>query len=146
MPFSRRHCGEEGEQNRQSSSGNGMISEPHLISMHHQPLAHSASRTSKLVEHLHSVFVSTYPVLFLGTPHAGSSRAGLAATIRRLIDAVVPSRTWDTDGQLVEALREGSETLQFITDMFVPLMKNFGVYFPFLESKKRRILVPPKTV
>lgn len=100
-----------------------------------QALAYSASRTSKLVQHLHSIFVSTYAVLFLGTPHNGSSKASLASTGRRLIDALVPSKVWDTSGQLLDALQEGSETLQNITDMFVPLMKNFRVHF-FWEQVK----------
>lgn len=100
-----------------------------------QALAYSASRTSKLVEHLHSIFVSTYAVLFLGTPHNGSSKANLASIGRRMIDALVPSKVWDTEGQLLDALREGSETLQNITDMFAPLMKNFRIYF-FWEQEK----------
>jgi len=88
-----------------------------------------------LVQHLHSIFVSTYAVLFLGTPHNGSSKASLVSIGRRMIDALVPSKVWDTDGQLLDALQEGSETLQNITDMFVPLMKNFRIHF-FWEQEK----------
>lgn len=100
-----------------------------------QALAYSASRTSKLVQHLHSIFVSTYAVLFLGTPHNGSSIANLASSGRRMIDAFVPSKIWDTEGQLLDALKAGSETLQNVTDMFAPLMKNFRIYF-FWEQEK----------
>lgn len=52
-----------------------------------------------------------------------------------MIDALVPSAVWDTEGQLLDALREGSETLQNITDMFAPLMRNFRIYF-FWEQEK----------
>ena len=52
-----------------------------------------------------------------------------------MIDALVPSKVCDTDGQLLDALKEGSEVLQNITDMFVPLMKNFRIYF-FWEQEK----------
>ena len=100
-----------------------------------QALVYSASRTSKLVQHLHSIFVSTHAVLFLGTPHTGSSKTNLASISRLIIDALVPSKIWDTEGQLLDALREGSETLQNITDMFAPLMKNFRIYF-FWEQEK----------
>ncbi|MCJ1443755.1 MAG: hypothetical protein MMC23_004255 [Stictis urceolatum] len=48
---------------------------------------------------------------------------------------MLPSRAIDTSGELLDALQEGSETLQNITDMFVPLMKNFHVYF-FWEQEK----------
>jgi protein SERAC1 len=52
-----------------------------------------------------------------------------------MIDALVPSKVWDTEGQLLDVLREGSETLQNITDMFAPLIKNFCIYF-FWEQEK----------
>ena len=98
-------------------------------------LANSASRTSKSVQHLHSIYVSTFAVLFLGTPHDGSSKAKLASTGRRMIGALIPSKVVDTEGQLLDALQEGSEILQNITDMFVPLMKNFHIFF-FWEQEK----------
>jgi len=98
-------------------------------------LAYSASRTSKSVQHLHSIFISTYGVLFFGTPHNGSSKASLASVGRRMIDALVPSKVCDTDGQLLDALKEGSEILQNITDMFAPLMRHFQIYF-FWEQVK----------
>ncbi|OAL44043.1 ribonuclease-like protein p/mrp subunit [Pyrenochaeta sp. DS3sAY3a] len=98
-------------------------------------LAYSASRTSELVQHLHSIFVSTYGILFMGTPHNGSNKAVLASIGSRMINALAPSKVVDTESQLADALREGSEVLQNITDMFVPLMKNFRIYF-FWEQEK----------
>ncbi|KAF2647563.1 ribonuclease-like protein p/mrp subunit [Lophiostoma macrostomum CBS 122681] len=101
-------------------------------------LAYSASRTSKLVQHLYSIFVSTYGILFLGTPHNGSNKAALASIGSRMINALAPSRVVDTDSQLADALAEGSEVLQNITDMFAPLMKNFRIYF-FWEQEKMNL-------
>lgn len=98
-------------------------------------LAYSASRTSKLIAHLHSIYVSTFAILFLGTPHDGSNKAKLASTSRRMVGALVPSKIVDTEGQLLDALQEGSEVLQNITDMFVPLMKDFHIFF-FWEQEK----------
>ena len=126
MPFIGRHSCQE------STSS---VLHLHLDNDQAQAIAYSASRTSKLVQHLHSIFVSTYAILFLGTPHNGSSKASLVSTGRRMIDALVPSKVWDTSGQLLDALQEGSETLQNITDMFTPLMKNFRVHF-FWEQEK----------
>ena len=100
-----------------------------------QALAYSASRTSKSIQHLHSIYVSTFGLLFLGTPHDGSAKARLAAASRRMIGAMVPAKVLDTEGQLLDALREGSETLQNVTDAFVPLMKQFRVFF-FWEQVK----------
>ena len=79
--------------------------------------------------------MSTYGILFLGTPHNGSSKASLASIGSRMISALTPSQIVDTDSQLADGLREGSEVLQNITDMFAPLMKNFRVYF-FWEQEK----------
>jgi len=43
-----------------------------------------------------------------------------------MIDALVPSKTLDTDGQLLDALHEGSEVLQNITDMFRAVDEEFS--------------------
>jgi hypothetical protein len=105
-----------------------------------QALAYSASRTSKNIEHLHSIFVSTYAVLFLGTPHNGSGKAKLAMMGQRMLDALVPSKICETEAQLLKTLEEGSETLQNITDQFAPLMKYFCIYF-FWEQEKTDLKV-----
>ncbi|KAF6228261.1 hypothetical protein HO133_007991 [Letharia lupina] len=98
-------------------------------------IAYSASRTSKSIQHVHSIYVSTFGILFLGTPHDGGNKAKLASTSRRMIGALVPSKILDTEGQLLDAVQEGSEVLQNITDMFVPLMKDFHIFF-FWEQEK----------
>ncbi|KAF1843675.1 ribonuclease-like protein p/mrp subunit [Cucurbitaria berberidis CBS 394.84] len=104
-------------------------------------LAYSLSRTSKLVYYLHSIFVFIYGILFLGTLHNGSSKAGLA-----LFSLIEPRNTdhhpyiiiVNTDSQLADALHQGLEVLQNITDMFAPLMKNFRIYF-FWEQEKTNL-------
>jgi protein SERAC1 len=74
-------------------------------------------------------------VIFLGTPHNGSNKAQFAGIGQRMLNAFAPSIIWDTDRQLLDALQEGSETLQNITDQFAPLMKQFNIYF-FWEQEK----------
>ncbi len=100
-----------------------------------QAIILSHSRTSKSIEDLHSIYVSTWGLLFLGTPHDGSDKVVLASYIRLLLQKMTPSKICDTNGQLLEALRPGSEALRNITDMFVPLMKRFRIYF-FWEQEK----------
>lgn len=58
-----------------------------------------------------------------------------------MIGALVPSKVWDSEGQLLDALEEGSKVLQNITDMFAPLMKNFRL---LLGNKKKPISDQPK--
>ena len=97
---------------------------------------YSANRTGKPIQHVHSIYVSTFAILFLGTPHdGGTNKVKLASATRRMIGAVVSSKIVDTDGQLLDALGRGSEALQNITDLFVPLMKHFRVFF-FWEQEK----------
>ena len=55
-----------------------------------------------------------------------------------MISAFAPSKVVDSESQLADALHEGSEVLQNITDMFAPLMKNFRVYF-FWEQEKTNL-------
>jgi hypothetical protein len=91
-------------------------------------MAYSPSRTSKSIQHVHSIYVSTFGILFLGTPHDDGNKAQLASVSRRMIGTLVPSKVVDTEGQLLDAMQEGSEVLQNITDMFVPLMKDFHIF------------------
>ena len=112
---------------RETSKMNRVIQKPKVDCL--LALAYSASRTSKSIQHMHSIYVSTFGIQFLGTPHDGSNKAQLASISRRMIGALVPSKVVDTEGQLLNALQEGSEVLQNITDMFVPLMKNFHIFF-----------------
>ncbi|KAK0624326.1 ribonuclease-like protein p/mrp subunit [Immersiella caudata] len=98
-------------------------------------LVYSASRTAQRIEHLRSIFVSTYGILFLATPHDGTDKAKVASFARKLVDSCMPNKLVDTSPQLVEALATGSEVLQEITDNFTPLMKRFCLYF-FWEQNK----------
>ncbi|KAI1362244.1 ribonuclease-like protein p/mrp subunit [Xylaria arbuscula] len=101
-------------------------------------LVYSASRTSSHINHLRSIYVSTYGILFFGTPQQGSRKANLLTSAQRIVDILLPSRIVDTEAQLLDALREGSEVLQEITDNFVPLMKDIRIYF-FWEQEKTNL-------
>jgi hypothetical protein len=90
---------------------------------------------SHKIEHLHSIHVSTYGILFFGTPHQGSDKTTLATFAQRVVDVVMPSRLVDTDAQLLDALKMGSEVLQDITDSFTPLTKRYRIYY-FWEQEK----------
>ncbi|TRX98049.1 hypothetical protein FHL15_001259 [Xylaria flabelliformis] len=57
-----------------------------------QALVYSASRTGRHINHLHSIYVSTYGILFFGTPHQGSGTANLATFAQRIVDVLLPSK------------------------------------------------------
>lgn len=86
-------------------------------------LAHAFSRTSNKVDHLYSIFVSTYGILFLGTPHHGIENTSWQLMVQNPSgDAGIPT-------ELQAAIAKDSETLQNITDEFAPLAKRFHLYF-----------------
>jgi len=88
-------------------------------------LAYSASRVSKKVEHLYSIFVSTYGILFFGTPHDAS------LSPQKISNA---PDSENSENQFAMAASTDPETLQNITDQFAPLIKQFHIHF-FWEQR-----------
>lgn len=88
-------------------------------------LIYSAWRVSKKVEHLYSIFVSTYGIVFFGTPHDGSPSHWTV---------LGPSGSQMPLDVASAAAKEESEALQNISDQFAPLVKQFHIYF-FWEEK-----------
>ena len=95
-------------------------------------LAYSYSRTSKNVEHVYSIFVSTYAVLFFGTPHLGTDTSWLAMAEGG--DSPVVARPSERS-QLLSTMQKDSETLDAITDQFATLMKYFRIFYFWEEVR-----------
>ncbi|KAF7593472.1 hypothetical protein BBP40_011478 [Aspergillus hancockii] len=100
-------------------------------------LAFSSRQTSYKNSRLHSIYTCTYGTIFFGTPHSGSSKAGPLDTAQKLASLVVPKRAALFESSLLQALREGSETLQNITDEFLPLMARFRMFFLWEQLRTR---------
>lgn len=86
-------------------------------------LAHSATQTSKNVDHKYSIYISTYGILFMGTPHSGIEDATWQTIAQ---EAII---TGGTPSEMLKDLTKKSEILHDITDQFAPLVKQFHVYF-----------------
>ncbi|KAJ5827060.1 hypothetical protein N7447_003823 [Penicillium robsamsonii] len=97
-------------------------------------LIYSRSLSSEKTEHLRSVYVSTFGILFLGTPHNGSDIAKWGLLLQNICNAVLPKRFIESSPQLVKALRTNNETLQHINSLFVDIMGRFHIYF-FHETR-----------
>ena len=82
-------------------------------------LAFSATQVSKKVTHNYSIYISTFGLLFFGTPHNGLE----SAFIRSITGA-----QYDTDDFELAMMRQ-YEVLQNIADLFAPLAKQFRIYF-----------------
>ncbi|KAL4969522.1 LipA and NB-ARC domain protein [Aspergillus stella-maris] len=92
-------------------------------------LIYSRSLSNEKVEHLRSIYVSTYGILFLGTPHNGSEVAKWGLLLQNICAAVLPRKIMDSSPDLVKALRTNNETLQNINSLFTDMMPRFHVYF-----------------
>ncbi|CAG7985244.1 unnamed protein product [Penicillium salamii] len=97
-------------------------------------LIYSRSLSNEKTEHLRSVYVSTFGILFLGTPHNGSDIAKWGLLLNNICNAVLPKKFLETSPQLVKTLRANNETLQHINSLFVDIMGRFHIYF-FHETR-----------
>jgi hypothetical protein len=90
-------------------------------------LAYSSTRTSSNVEHLHSIFTSTFAILFFGTPHYGADKTNWLGPTNA--GPLKQSTESQRESRLLSVVEKDSETLQMITDQFAPLMKQFHIFF-----------------
>ncbi|OAX78989.1 hypothetical protein ACJ72_06697 [Emergomyces africanus] len=84
-------------------------------------------------QHIRSTYISTYAILFMGTPHNGSDLANLGSVIQTLFN-LVPKKLFDTTPSLLKTLRPDNEILQNVNRQFSDIMGRFRIYF-FHESK-----------
>jgi hypothetical protein len=75
-----------------------------------------------------SVFVSTYGIIFLGTPHTGSDAAAWGRWLQGMSDAVVPRRFFESESVLLRTLKNDSEILQEINSHFLDVYQRFRIH------------------
>ncbi|CAK7197800.1 hypothetical protein SEUCBS139899_000449 [Sporothrix eucalyptigena] len=73
-----------------------------------------------------SVYVSTYGIIFLGTPHTGS---GLAfwGRIFQGMSAAAPKKLFDSEPILIKSLKRNNERLQEINNHFLDVYQRFRI-------------------
>lgn len=101
-------------------------------------LIYSRSLLSEKTEHLRSVYVSTFGILFLGTPHNGSDMAKWGLLLHNICSAVLPKKFMESSPQLIQTLRTNNETLQHINSLFADIMGRFHIYL-FHETRSMDI-------
>lgn len=101
-------------------------------------LVHSASRTSQFTSHLNAIYVSTFAILFFGTPHDHIDVG------KWLPSGSSPSIANPTGGdrhmaEVCTDLPLTVHTLEVITNQFAPLMTKVHMYL-FWEGLKTELL------
>ena len=93
-------------------------------------LSHSSTSKNRQVRHRRSIYVSTYAILFFGTPHHGFNIPIVSAGLQKL-GRTNRSRLFEAS----PAFGKRSGILQDIEDQFAPLVSRFSIYC-FWESLK----------
>ncbi|KAK4098094.1 hypothetical protein N658DRAFT_488741 [Parathielavia hyrcaniae] len=87
------------------------------------------------LEDLRSVYVSTYGIIFLGTPHTGAGAAAWGGVIQRMADALVPRKLFETESVLLKSLKKDNETLQQINNHFLDVYRDFKIHMAHENQK-----------
>lgn len=103
-----------------------MLSKACHSDKHTQALIHSdKSRRGALEEH-HSIKVSTYGIVFMGTPHQGANGVQLGRLLVNVASIFVPA-----DDRILKHLERDSEWLQKQLDDYGPISGDFVTKFAY---------------
>ncbi|CAK7228384.1 hypothetical protein SCUCBS95973_006863 [Sporothrix curviconia] len=80
------------------------------------------------VEHeaFRSIYVSTYGIIFLGTPHTGSGLAFWGRVLQGM-SALAPKKLFDSESILIKSLKQDNERLQEINTHFLDIYQRFRI-------------------
>ncbi|RAL15417.1 LipA and NB-ARC domain protein [Aspergillus homomorphus CBS 101889] len=92
-------------------------------------MIHCRSVDNEKIQHIRSIYISTYGILFLGTPHNGSDVAKWGALLQNICSVVMPKKFMESSPHLVKALKTNNETLQNINSLFADMTSRFHLYF-----------------
>lgn len=86
-------------------------------------------------EDFRSVFVSTYGIVFLGTPHTGSGLASWARILQKMSDSVVTRPFFRSESILLKTLKKDNERLQEINSHFLDIYQRFMIHMVHENQK-----------
>jgi hypothetical protein len=92
-------------------------------------LIYSSEVRGNHTEHLRSVYVSTYGILFLGTPHMGADLVTWGSRLGRISGTTISRSGLHGLLQHVEHTWIDCETVQNIDRQFIQLIHRYHVYF-----------------
>ncbi|ATY66488.1 and NB-ARC domain [Cordyceps militaris] len=75
-----------------------------------------------------AVYVSTYGIVFLGTPHTGAGAATWGCALQAMSDAVLPRKLFESESVLLKTLKKDNETLANINSHFLDIYQRFRIH------------------
>ncbi|KAJ4141129.1 hypothetical protein NW768_000336 [Fusarium equiseti] len=87
------------------------------------------------LQDLRSIFVSTFGLIFLGTPHIGSDAASWALILQAIVDTVIPKTIFHSEPILLRTLKKDNETLADINNQFLNIYQRFEVHMVHENQK-----------
>jgi hypothetical protein len=100
-----------------------------------QALIHSDSARPGALEHHRSIKLSTYGIIFMGTPHQGGSGVALGRLLANIASVFVPA-----DDRLLRHLERDSEWLQQQLGQYGPISSEFVTKFAYEEYRTPTVL------
>ena len=91
--------------------------------------------TSKNADDNRSIYVSTYGIIFLGTPHNGADAAKWGLILQGMVGALVPKKIMESESQMVKTLQKNNETLQNINLHFLDIYQRFKICMVHEQEK-----------
>lgn len=114
-------------------------------------LLHADRCREENLAHIRALFVSTYGIVFLGTPHEGSGLAKFGEMIQNIADLAISKRLFETQSVLLKTLRADSETLDNINFEFIHISQKFETCLVYEDASTkigaitRRMVVDQKS-
>ena len=87
----------------------------------------SSHYREKNLEDLRAISVSTYGIIFLGTPHTGADPAKWGLMLQRMVNVLMPKSILHTENQLIKTLQSNNEILQNINLEFAGMVEQYQV-------------------
>jgi len=98
--------------------------------MIYQALVTSNSSTTQHLVHRRSIKLSTYGVMFFGTPHIGASGAEFQAALTNICRVFVSGSS-----KLLRTLVQDSDHLRLLNELYLPISQDFKTVFFYEEYK-----------
>lgn len=91
-----------------------------------QALVHSDAIHEPRLQYQRSIFVSTYGIVFLGTPHTENATTW-SLVLQAMSDAIAPKRLFGGEPVLLKTLKKDPEALTKIDNLFCKIYRCFEI-------------------